>query len=249
MIRPGLGRDRPGGRARQRGAVARPVRPGRAARGRQGRRLRPRRGARRAGPRSTRARKRSASRSWRRASSSATPGSTRRSSCCRSRFPTPRAAWSRTGLTPVVYTARRHRRARQGGRRPRRARAPGRAPQGRHGHASGRLQPRRRGRARGPSGRPPASCELVGRVHPPRGRRRARQPLHRRATRARSTPCSRELPRAGLPTGTVHACEHRGRDRVAGRALRPRPDRDRLSTASRPPTRSRDGSRCSRRWR
>ena len=142
---------------------------------------------------------------------------------------------------------RRHRRARQGGRRPRRARAPRRAPQGRHGHASGRLRPRRRGRARGPSGRP------SGAASSPACARISRSPTNP------ATPTPQEqlarfdgvlggVARARSPDRHRARVQHGGRDRVAGRALRHGARSGSAATASRPPTRSRDGSRCNPRW-
>ena len=78
----------------------------------------------------------------------------------------------------------RRRRAGQGGRRVRWSRPSLGAPQGRHGHAPGRLRPRR---MRSPSSSAidaqqrarPRRC-----LHPPRGGRRARRSVHRRAARA-----------------------------------------------------------------
>ena len=63
----------------------------------QGRRVRPRRGRRSPARRSRAARRGAASRWSRRVSSSATPGSRRRSSCCRSSRRAPRPSRSRTG--------------------------------------------------------------------------------------------------------------------------------------------------------
>ena len=123
--------------------------------------------------------------------------------------PEPRPRRRRAPAHAGRLHARRHRRAREGGRRPRRARPLARAPEGRHRDAPRRVRPRRRGRARG-AGRRPARAAARRRVHALRRRRRARQPVHRRAARARSNAVLAALRARGLPTGIVHACNTAG---------------------------------------
>ena len=138
------GRPRRGPRQRPRRCVGRRRARPRVHGGREGRRVRPRRGPRGRVPRSTPAPRGSASRSSRRASSSASAGHRRaRPRCSRSRRRTRPRRSSQHDLTPIVYTARRHRRAGEGGRRRGPARTAARPPQGRHRHAPRRVRVRR----------------------------------------------------------------------------------------------------------
>ena len=82
-------------------------------------------------------------------------------------------------------------------------------PQGRHRHAPGRVPPGRRGSAgQGDRRRRPAAAR-VG-VDPPRGRRRARRPVHRRAARPLSTRSLAALEAAGIDVPLRHAANSAG---------------------------------------
>ena len=127
-------------------------------------------------------------------------------------------------LTPVVYTAVGHRRARQGGRDPIRRRATRGASQDRHRYASRRVRSgvrARPGNARHRAGRARAG----GRVHSSCGGRRAVEPLHGRADRlVRSG--ARVVARARYLAGHRPRVQHRRRDHHPGRALRHGSGRD-----------------------
>ena len=108
---------------------------------------------------------------------------------------------------------RRDRRAREGGRRPRRART-ARA-------CTSRSTPACTASAAAPTTRSSSRAQVVdrpelrarGRVHALRGRRRARQPLHRPSSSHASTRCSPTLPRARPADRHRARVQHRGRDR------------------------------------
>ena len=170
-------------------------------------------------PRRGRSRRRrvSRSRSSKKACSCARPGSTRRSSCLSEPVPAAAETVVAYGLTPVVYTADRHRRARQGrGSRTAHARTASpvhlKVDTGMHRVGCDPERRRRARRARRRSRRAAARR----RVHALRGRRRARERLHRRAAAQRSTACSPRCARRGLPTGVVHACNTAGAIAVPG---------------------------------
>ena len=201
----GLERGRPRRHPRQRRRAAGGRRARGAARGREGQRLRPRRGP--GGPRRARRRRVLAGRRAGRGGRAAPRGraSTRRSCSCRS----PRRAWPprvvAARLTPVVYTDAGIDALAKAVADSGRGAPLERAPQGRHRHAPRRAaRPTTRSRSRVAIA---ARDELVarGRVHPPRRRRRARQPLHDRAAGA--------LRRGARRARPTLACGRRSRTR------------------------------------
>ena len=142
------------------------------------------------------------------------------------------------------------RRAGEGRRRRRTRRAARRAPQGRHRHAPRRAA-RRRTRWRWPC-TSPARDELAPRrrVHAPRGRRRARQPLHRRT----AAPVRRGARRARAPRGLRPPLAHAANSAGALTCPRARYDLVRIGIAcyGLPPAPGLGGtpaSPCSRRCR
>ena len=143
----------------------------------------------------------SGSRWSRRASRCARPGSTRRSSCCPSRRPTPPPRSSPTSSRPSstrpdgidtlakAVVERGHRRAAAG------------APQGRHRHAPGRRVARGGGRARASGSTQRTELRARRGLHPLRGGRRARRSVHRASSSPASARCS--------PTSTRPGCARR----------------------------------------
>ena len=206
-----LGRDRSRARCGTNVAeLARGRATGGAARGREGRRVRSRRGPDRARGARGRRDRGSVSRSSRRASRCARRASTHRSSCSPSRRRTPRRRWSRTDLTPVVYTTDgidtlAKAVVERGTDEPLAG-----APEGRHRHAPGRRVARaRRWRSRsGSHQRTRAASRRC--LHAPGRGRRARRSVHRRAARPlrRRTRGSRAPPGCARPL--VHAANSAG---------------------------------------
>ena len=216
---------------RQRRGPARGRRAGRAARGREGQRLRPRRGAggaRRArrrrvvvGRRARGGRRAAARRRHRRADHApvGTRAARRRRVSWRRASPrscTPKPAstrWRRRSPTPDAT---------------------------RRSTCTSRSTPACTASAAPPTTRSRSRSAIAARdeldvrrgVHAPGGRRRTRQPLHRRAARAASTRCSHALDAAGLRPPLAHVGELRRAPRRR-RALRPRARRHRAATASR----------------
>ena len=241
------GRSRRGARQRARAARARRARRG--ARGGEGRRVRPRRGAGRA-RRARRGRDVARASRWVEEGVAAARGRHRRAdpAALGAAAARPPRRSSRTGITPVVYTRAGDRRA-----RPRRSPTSGGRDRSR---CTSRSTPactasaatRPGGRAGRAHRRAAPSSTLGGRLHAPRGRRRAR------ATRTPTDQLDRfdavldALARRGIDPGS---CTRRTRPgaRVPRRALRPRARRHRRVRRPAVAVARRRSSRCSPRSR